>query len=611
MSQISSLNYLSSSGDEEEDSIVLKKKRGRPTKTPAKTAAATSAATHKRTMLSRAQACLEHLKTHNGECLQRDTVRILLTHMIHIFLEAAREGVGAGVSLDDFSVYSCVIEPTAKTHHLSTRTAQKLWAGIVSYMRGLDGTDVGVTEAGVTGLLDDLTQTAKRGRHQCPYRTELVSPEHVSLLHAFIHDRMQNGQTVHNKNIRHFLLTCPNPINVSRNVVRRLLPAIGYEYCKRKPQRISEERAAAQQQRIAKFLLEYRSALNRPDTVLVYMDESYLHHHHAFDAGYYPVSKDERLARTSGRGRRLIIVHAITKDGPLHVNNDLTCEWIFHSQPGLADYHKNMNSDNFMNWVTTKLLPTFQHRYPGKRMALVLDNAPYHHARDETYVDVSALNKSQALSKMIELEMQSLTVTRTNTTVGPGGSHTHTVTTTFPLNSWPDGKVPKFPKGPSLDEMRACLLAHIQEHFAHLLRTRLTKLFDEKCYSLIFTPPYCPQFQPIELFWAHGKNYVADCFANGRSMAQAQEQLQAAFRGTHSPAMKKPVNCASLIQHCEDEMISWASQSGLFVTPVESLSSLALAEEAVDEVSPGGVGGFIEVEEDGVNESESDDDIND
>ncbi|CAM9966685.1 unnamed protein product, partial [Ectocarpus sp. 8 AP-2014] len=26
---------------------------------------------------------------------------------------------------------------------------------------------------------------------------------------------------------------------------------------------------------------------------------------------------------------------------------------------------------------------------------------------------------------------------------------------------------------------------------------------------LLFTPPYCPALQPIELFWAYGKNYVA------------------------------------------------------------------------------------------------------
>eukprot|EP00957_Ditylum_brightwellii_P089026 6779652-Ditylum_brightwellii.AAC.1 len=38
-----------------------------------------------------------------------------------------------------------------------------------------------------------------------------------------------------------------------------------------------------------------------------------------------------------------------------------------------------MNSEMFMRWVTRWLVPTFEKKYPGKKMCLIADNAPYHH----------------------------------------------------------------------------------------------------------------------------------------------------------------------------------------------------------------------------------------
>ena len=41
-----------------------------------------------------------------------------------------------------------------------------------------------------------------------------------------------------------------------------------------------------------------------------------------------------------------------------------------------------MNSDMFMQWVRNKLVPTFERVYPGQKMILGADNAPYHHKRE-------------------------------------------------------------------------------------------------------------------------------------------------------------------------------------------------------------------------------------
>ena len=70
------------------------------------------------------------------------------------------------------------------------------------------------------------------------------------------------------------------------------------------------------------------------------------------------------LRQQSGKGKRVVIVHAITKHGLLKVDGvdgptvaDLpsgveyeTAEWIFPASSH-GDYHKQMNNQRFMSWV--------------------------------------------------------------------------------------------------------------------------------------------------------------------------------------------------------------------------------------------------------------------
>ena len=49
---------------------------------------------------------------------------------------------------------------------------------------------------------------------------------------------------------------------------------------------------------------------------------------------------------------------------------------------------------------------------------------------------------------------------------------------------------------------------------------------------MLWTPPYTPDLQPIEVFWAIGKNRVAAQYARGRTMKQTIEQLRDGWYGT-------------------------------------------------------------------------------
>ena len=151
------------------------------------------------------------------------------------------------------------------------------------------------------------------------------------------------------------------------------------------------------------------------------MDESYIHTMHSSNNGFYAAG--ECSGQSSFKGRKIVIVHVITEDGPLVELDDLrepinnlnwtgdtphpkdnkcknktTCEllWIAHSWAG--DYHDNMSSHLFLPWVENRLIPVFQRRYPGKHMVLCLDNAPYHHSRG--IPSLLSLNKEQLVNLM-------------------------------------------------------------------------------------------------------------------------------------------------------------------------------------------------------------------
>ena len=52
-----------------------------------------------------------------------------------------------------------------------------------------------------------------------------------------------------------------------------------------------------------------------------------------------------------------------------------------------------------------------------------------------------------------------------------------------------------------------------------------------KGWELIWTPPYMPTIQPIELFWQHGKAYVSFNFEMGRKMHEVWEHIRLGWYG--------------------------------------------------------------------------------
>ena len=178
--------------------------------------------------------------------------------------------------------------------------------------------------------------------------------------------------------------------------------------------------SAARKRSAIIFCTKYDEALKLQAAgthVIVYMDESYCRGNHACsrtwnESGGIP-------NRPRGKGALMIIVHAITKDGfllPEGVRLDVdewkagrtpTCEMVFRSKYAVKhhvrDYHDTMDGPFFMYWVQNRLTSAFQAKYPGKKMILVLDNAPYHHTLVDNGFRPDGMSKESICERLATL----------------------------------------------------------------------------------------------------------------------------------------------------------------------------------------------------------------
>lgn len=144
------------------------------------------------------------------------------------------------------------------------------------------------------------------------------------------------------------------------------------------------------------------------------MDESFSHQLHGsaysyFFTGEHGVLQDG-MGRTLGKGQRLIMVHAITKQDPLAACDDAglpvqkgwfkpeesgkgrqergpmgeedIAEMLWQAKITSGDCHHGMTDKMFMEWLEKRLASAFKDALGNNEMILVLDNGSYHHGYD-------------------------------------------------------------------------------------------------------------------------------------------------------------------------------------------------------------------------------------
>jgi len=391
--------------------------------------------------------------------------------------------------------------------------------------------------------------TAHRGRGNPGHplhsdNTDAYGPsfEAELLMHKLVHKQKTEGASITSTTIIAELRAQLN-INVDRSTTRRWLHALGYRW--RHKRYVGGMKPQAKQARIRQFVLEYAAALAEEEVgtaIVVYMDESFIYAHHASKKGWFHPSDRDVIG--DGDGKRLIIMHAMTDNGLLAVPDTIASNWL--SEPAFtaelvfeevledgqddSDYHNTMTGAKFTAWLRNRLLPTVAKLHPGKRMHLVLDNAGYHKPRDETWISASkAMNKHDLAHQLLDLGVEQLTTVGDRPRIVPAHRFEAGIG---------EG-------GPSKDDLLAAVQKWLDEH-PDQNRTVVEQLMSDAGHSLVFTPPFCPEVQPIELLWAQVKRYVAERSTHNRSMTEARGQTEHGFEQVSK------LFCNSIVKHCHD-----------------------------------------------------------
>ncbi|CAK1597710.1 unnamed protein product [Parnassius mnemosyne] len=171
-------------------------------------------------------------------------------------------------------------------------------------------------------------------------------------------------------------------INFQGNIttLHRILNRIGFKYkrCQSRRKLLMERHdITAWRARYLDKIRINRTVEKRP---VVYLDETYIHNTY-HTKSCWQSEEEPGMFVSESSGSRWIIAHARTKDG--FINGVLL---MFKSQSKSSDYHDDMNSANFLKWVTEKLIPNLP-----ERSLVVMDNAPYH---------CTQLNKAPSMSNI-------------------------------------------------------------------------------------------------------------------------------------------------------------------------------------------------------------------
>jgi hypothetical protein len=78
----------------------------------------------------------------------------------------------------------------------------------------------------------------------------------------------------------------------------------------------------------------------------------------------------------------------------------------------------------------------------------------------------------------------------------------------FNVNKFKQRSSASKPFIPNLEELKMGIIKYIKNNKPDLLECLIEKKLNERGHRILWTPPYSPDLQPIELFWAAGKNHA-------------------------------------------------------------------------------------------------------
>lgn len=324
------------------------------------------------------------------------------------------------------------------------------------------------------------SETNERGR---PARA--ISDSVQAIVRHYIRKANQEGRYVTLELLREHLESTALEKSSCIRTLGRTLDRWGFTFGKgRRSQHLKEKDyviAARQRYLRAKRANRRGEGTKRPE---IYLDESYVNKNHSNDFTWYSGEDGPWVQKPTGKGERLIIINAITKDGWVPGS-----KLVFKSTKKTGDYHGQMNLELFSKWFQNQLVPNIP-----KKSLIIMDNASYHNCIALYSAPTSSCKKEK-------------------------------------ISQWL-----KQNKVPVRDDCLKPELIEILERLAPEPIYIIDEIAKSQGHEVLRTPPYHPELQPIETCWGIVKNEVArNC---DFTMASLVMQLDKAFEKVNSKTCK-------------------------------------------------------------------------
>jgi transposase len=309
-------------------------------------------------------------------------------------------------------------------------------------------------------------------------------------IRELVFEKHRQGTICQAKHV-HALLKDAFGLEVHERTVQRHLKRMGFCWLRTKNRpRSLREKAAVRQQR-HDYLYEIRRNRQRPPAKryqVVYLDESFLHHHHGGQYSWF--SEHDFVERMSGKGRRWCFIHAM-QENALLAGTFLA----FEAKHRKGDYHAQFDWDIFQHWFTAQLL-----RHVPPRSLIILDRCPFHTVCRDAVVP-SQMKKGDLQQWLTE-------------------------------------------RGISWEEqwLRARLMQEVDKYRDK--KPMVEILAEEQGHKVLFLPVHHPELNPIELVWATVKHYCGTIFSNSTSFKEQRQHLEESFGRDITPEY-----CAKVYEH--------------------------------------------------------------
>jgi len=317
------------------------------------------------------------------------------------------------------------------------------------------------------------------------------------LIRQFVRRANRNGDQVNVEIIRNFMQDELHCKGIAHTTLWRALQRWGFEFGKgtRSAQLKESERIIMMRRQYLRLKRSNRDATGRIERPEVYLDESYINKNHSNDNTWYYEEDGVVLGKPTGKGERLVIVNAITSDGWVPGSR-----LVFKASKKTGDYHANMNWSNFSKWFQEQLLKNIP-----KNSLIIMDNAAYHNVLAEEAFP----KKGHSVKR---------------------------------LREWLSSN-----QYPWTQDMLKSELFELCSRLAPKPEFLIDNIARKQGHTILRTPPYHPELQPIETCWAIVKNHVAQ--HNDCTMKKVRILLEEGFAKVTAKTCQKLIK---KINHQED-----------------------------------------------------------